>query len=473
MKLVFERSREGRGTAYLPALDVPAWTPETPTRAAAPRLPELPETEVDRHYTELAGQTYGVNNGFYPLGSCTMKYNPKINEDMAALPGFTGVHPLQPVETVQGSLQVLEDTEKYLCEITGMDAMTLQPAAGAHGEFTGLLLIKAYHHARGDEKRTKIIVPDSAHGTNPASAAMAGFDVMSIVSDDHGYVDLDALRAAVGEDTAGLMLTNPNTVGLFDPNILEITKIVHEAGGLCYYDGANLNAIMGIARPGDMGFDVVHLNLHKTFSTPHGGGGPGSGPSGCKAFLAEFLPGKRAVNGQLVKAPQSIGDVLGFYGNFLVVVKALTYILTIGKEGVPETAANAVLNANYMMEQLKDLYPMAYDTTCMHEFVMSLEKMEHEIGVSAMDIAKALLDHGVHPPTMYFPLIVHEALMVEPTETETKETLDEVVRMFRDIYEEAHAHPEAMHEKPLHTAVRRLDEVGAARNPVIRYAFEG
>ncbi|MBR2262905.1 MAG: aminomethyl-transferring glycine dehydrogenase subunit GcvPB [Firmicutes bacterium] len=472
MKLVFERSRAGRKTAYFPALDVPAWKPETPLRAEAPRLPELPETEVDRHYTELSKQTYGVNNGFYPLGSCTMKYNPKINEDMAALPGFTGLHPLQPMETVQGALQVMEDIEKYLCEITGMDAMTLQPAAGAHGEFTGLLLIKAYHKSRGDEKRTKIIVPDSAHGTNPASAAMAGFEVISIDSDAHGFVDLDALRQAVGENTAGLMLTNPNTVGLFDPHILEITQIVHEAGGLCYYDGANLNAVMGIARPGDMGFDVVHLNLHKTFSTPHGGGGPGSGPSGCKAFLAEFLPGMRAVDGKLERASRSIGDVRGFYGNFLVVVKALTYILTIGAAGVPETAANAVLNANYMKEKLKDLYPMAYDHVCMHEFVMSLEQMKKENGVTAMDIAKALLDGGIHPPTMYFPLIVHEALMVEPTETETKETLDEAVALFRQIHEEALRHPEIMAEKPEKTPIRRPDEVLAARSPVIRYAFE-
>ncbi len=472
MKLIFERSRAGRGNTYFPALDVPAWTPETPVREEALRLPEVPETEVDRHYTELSRQTYGVNNGFYPLGSCTMKYNPKINEDMAALANFAGLHPLQPEETVKGALKVLEDTEKYLCEITGMDAMTLQPAAGAHGEFTGLLLIKAYHKDRGDEKRTKIIVPDSAHGTNPASAAMAGFDVISIASNENGYVDLKALQEAVGEDTAGLMLTNPNTVGLFDPNILEITRIVHEAGGLCYYDGANLNAVMGIARPGDMGFDVVHLNLHKTFSTPHGGGGPGSGPSGCKAFLAKFLPGIHVQHGQVVKEEASIGDVRSFCANFLVVVKALTYILSIGREGVPETSANAVLNANYMKEKLKDIYPMAYDTVCMHEFVMSLEKMEHEIGVSAMDVAKALLDHGIHPPTMYFPLIVHEALMVEPTETETKETLDEAIEAFRSIYEEAVADPASMHEKPVKTPIRRPDEVTAARNPIIRYAFE-
>ncbi len=472
MKLVFERSRAGRGTAYFPPLDVPAWTPETPLREQPPRLAELPETEVDRHYTELAKQTYGVNDGFYPLGSCTMKYNPKINEDMAALPGFTGLHPLQPEHTVQGALKVLADTEKYLCEITGMDAMTLQPAAGAHGEFTGLLLIKAYHKSRGDEMRTKIIVPDSAHGTNPASASMAGFEVISIDSDERGFVNLEELKKAVGPDTAGLMLTNPNTVGLFDPQILEITRIVHEAGGLCYYDGANLNAVMGIARPGDMGFDVVHLNLHKTFSTPHGGGGPGSGPSGCKAFLAQFLPGVRAVDGTLTRAEHSIGDVRSFYGNFLVVVKALTYILSIGASGVPKTAANAVLNANYMKEKLKDLYPMAFDHVCMHEFVMSLEQMKKDTGVTAMDIAKALLDGGIHPPTMYFPLIVHEALMVEPTETETKETLDEVIDLFRKVYEEAIAHPETMAEKPEHTPIRRPDEVQAARNPIIRYAFE-
>ncbi|MBQ9064975.1 MAG: aminomethyl-transferring glycine dehydrogenase subunit GcvPB [Blautia sp.] len=464
MKLVFERSMPGRGTRYLPDLDVPVHLPDAAARQAALNLPELPETETDRHYTALAGQTYGVNNGFYPLGSCTMKYNPQINEEMAALPGFTQIHPLQDPETVKGCLEVMETLEKFLCEITGMDAVTLQPAAGAHGEFTGLLLIKAYHRERGDMARTKIIVPDSAHGTNPASASMAGFDVVSIPSDGNGCVDLEALKAAVGPDTAGLMLTNPNTVGLFDPNILEITRIVHEAGGLCYYDGANLNAVMGIARPGDMGFDVIHVNLHKTFSTPHGGGGPGSGPGGCKAFLAKYLPGK-GVEG-------SIGDVRSFSSNFLVAVKALTYILSIGREGIPAAAENAVLNANYMKEKLKDIFPMAFDKVCMHEFVISMEKMKEETGVSALDLAKAMLDHGIHPPTMYFPLIVHEALMVEPTETETKETLDEAVSIFREICEEALANPQSMHEKPLHTAVRRPDEVLAARNPVIRYDFE-
>jgi len=464
MKLVFERSRAGRGTQYLPENDVPRRLPKAQLREKKLHLASLPETEVDRHYTELAKQTHGVNDGFYPLGSCTMKYNPQINEEMAALPGFTKIHPLQDADTVEGCREVCDTLEKYLCEITGMDAVSLQPAAGAHGEFTGLLLIKAYHRERGDVKRTKIIVPDSAHGTNPASAAMAGFDVVSIASDDQGCVDLESLKAAVGEDTAGLMLTNPNTVGLFDPNILEITRIVHEAGGLCYYDGANLNAVMGIARPGDMGFDVIHVNLHKTFSTPHGGGGPGSGPSGCKAFLAKYLPGKGTEG--------SIGDVRSFGGNFLVAVKALAYILSIGREGIPAAAENAVLNANYMKEKLKDIYPLAYDRTCMHEFVICLEELKHQTDVSALDIAKAMLDHGIHPPTMYFPLIVHEALMVEPTETETKETLDEAVRIFRDIYDEAVKNPEAMHEKPLHTPVRRPDEVLAARSPVIRYAFE-
>ena len=478
MKLIFERGKEGQGCTLLPVCDVPEVTMETPVREKKLHLPHVSENELSRHYTELAKQVHGVNDGFYPLGSCTMKYNPKVNEKTAALPGFTAIHPLQPVHTVQGCLEVLKRTEDMLCEITGMDAMTLQPAAGAHGEFTGLLLIKAYHDSRRDEKRKKIIVPDSAHGTNPASAAMAGFEVVSIPSGPDGCVDLEKLKEAVGEDTAGLMLTNPNTVGLFDKNILEITSIIHEAGGLAYYDGANLNAVMGEVRPGDMGFDVVHLNLHKTFSTPHGGGGPGSGPVGCKAFLQEFLPGKKVCMTEDGKASyyfaepeQSVGSVKAFYGNYLVVVKALTYLLMLGKEGIPEASRNAVLNANYMMDKLKDIYPMAYDETCMHEFVMTIEKMKHEIDVSAMDIAKALLDYGIHPPTMYFPLIVHEALMIEPTETESRETLDEVIAVFREIYEKAKADPGAMHEAPAGTYVRRLDEVRAARKPVLRYDF--
>ncbi len=477
MKLIFERGKEGQGCTLMPACDVPEVELSVPKREKKMHLPHASENELSRHYTELSKQVHGVNDGFYPLGSCTMKYNPKVNEKAAALPGFTGIHPLQPAHTVQGCLEVLKETSQMLCEITGMDAMTLQPAAGAHGEFTGLLLIKAYHDSRSDSKRTKIIVPDSAHGTNPASATMVGFEIVNIPSAEDGCVDLDALRAAVGEDTAGLMLTNPNTVGIFDKNILEITSIVHEAGGLVYYDGANLNAVMGVVRPGDMGFDVIHLNLHKTFSTPHGGGGPGSGPVGCKAFLAQFLPGLQPVDSgdgclTLEAAEHTVGSVKAFNGNFLVVVKAMTYILMLGKEGIPAAAKNAVLNANYMMQKLKDIYPMAYDTTCMHEFVMCLEKMKHDIDVSAMDVAKALLDYGIHPPTMYFPLIVHEALMVEPTETESRETLDEVIAVFRKIYEDAVANPAAMHDMPLHTPVRRLDEVRAARKPVLRYHFE-
>ncbi len=470
--LVFEKSREGRGMSQLPVCDVEVVLPKD-KRELALHMPALSEGELSRHYTELAKKCHGVNDGFYPLGSCTMKYNPKINEDMAGLPGFTEIHPLQPEHTVQGCMEVLKLAEEYLCEITGMDNMTFQPAAGAHGEFTGLLLIKAYHESRGDGKRTKIIVPDSAHGTNPASATMAGYSVVSIPSGPDGCVDIEKLRAVANEEIAGLMLTNPNTVGLFDKNILEITKIVHECGGLCYYDGANLNAVMGQVRPGDMGFDVIHLNLHKTFSTPHGGGGPGSGPVGCKAILTPFLPSVR-VEGEdtlkFVRAESSIGEVKSFYGNFTVVVKALTYVMTLGKSGIPEASQNAVLNANYMMNKLKDLYTMAYDEVCMHEFVMCLKDLK-KAGVSALDIAKGLLDNGIHPPTMYFPLIVEEALMVEPTETESKETLDEAIEVFRKLYELAGTDPEALHSAPVTTPVTRLDEVGAARTPVLRYEF--
>lgn len=477
MKLLFERSHPGRRCTILPACDVPTCEIDPALcREQAPHLPQMSENELSRHYTELAKQTYGVNDGFYPLGSCTMKYNPKVNDQIAALPGFASIHPLQPEETVQGCLEALDLAAQYLCEITGMDDMTFQPAAGAHGELTGLMLIKKYHQENGHEGRVNILVPDSAHGTNPASASMAGFHVVSIPSLPNGCVDIEALRQAADEHTAGLMLTNPNTVGLFDPNIAEITEIVHKAGGLCYYDGANLNAIMGIVRPGDTGFDVVHLNLHKTFSTPHGGGGPGSGAVGCKDFLKPFLPSPTLTHDESGyhlhrDNPQSIGAVKSFYGNFLVVVRALCYLLSLGKEGVPEASQNAVLNCNYMMSHLKDLYDIAFDTGCMHEFVMTLENLKKEKGVTAMDIAKALLDNGIHPPTMYFPLIVEEALMVEPTETETRETLDHAIEVFRSIYIQAQEHPEQMHELPLHTPVRRLDEVGAARNPKLRYAF--
>ena len=477
MKLLFDRSHPGRRCTILPACDVPTCEIDPALcREQAPHLPQMSENELSRHYTELAKQTYGVNDGFYPLGSCTMKYNPKVNDQIAALPGFASIHPLQPEETVQGCLEALDLAAQYLCEITGMDDMTFQPAAGAHGELTGLMLIKKYHQENGHEGRVNILVPDSAHGTNPASATMAGFHVVSIPSLPNGCVDIEALRQAADEHTAGLMLTNPNTVGLFDPNIAEITEIVHKAGGLCYYDGANLNAIMGIVRPGDTGFDVVHLNLHKTFSTPHGGGGPGSGAVGCKDFLKPFLPSPTLTHDESGyhlhrDNPQSIGAVKSFYGNFLVVVRALCYLLSLGKEGVPEASQNAVLNCNYMMSHLKDLYDIAFDTGCMHEFVMTLENLKKEKGVTAMDIAKALLDNGIHPPTMYFPLIVEEALMVEPTETETRETLDHAIEVFRSIYIQAQEHPEQMHELPLHTPVRRLDEVGAARNPRLRYTF--
>lgn len=475
--LIFEKSKAGRGIDVLPACDVPTVEVDAKdTRQSALRLPEVSEVDLTRHYTELAKKCHGVNDGFYPLGSCTMKYNPRINEEMANLEGFAAVHPLQPEHTVQGSLEVIQTLEKYLCEITGMDRLTLQPAAGAHGEFTGLLLMKAYHHARGDQKRTKIIVPDSAHGTNPASASMCGFKIVNVESGPDGCVDLEKLAAVCDDEVAGLMLTNPNTVGLFDKNITAITNMVHECGGLCYYDGANLNAVMGQARPGDMGFDVVHLNLHKTFSTPHGGGGPGSGPVGCKASLAEYLPNilveGEAGNLHMVKPEHSVGELKSFYGNFLVDVRALAYIATLGAEGIKEASANAVLNANYMRVALKDLYNMAYDETCMHEFVMDLSALKKETGVSALDIAKGLLDNHIHPPTMYFPLIVHEALMVEPTETESRETLDHAIAVFRELYELAQSNADALHAAPVTTPIGRLDEVGAARHPVLKYDFE-
>lgn len=472
MELIFERSTAGHKCSILPPCDVPKVELNS-KRSTELILPEVSENELSRHYTELAENAHGVNNGFYPLGSCTMKYNPKIDEEVANFSGFSDIHPLQPVSTVQGALKALDLANKYLCEITGMNAITFQPAAGAHGEFAGLLLIKSYHQSRQDNKRTKIIVPDSAHGTNPASAAMAGYDVISIPSSADGCVDIEALKNVLNDEIAGLMLTNPNTVGIFDKNILEITRLVHESGGLCYYDGANLNAIMGWVRPGDMGFDIVHLNLHKTFATPHGGGGPGSGPIGCKEFLTKFLPGYQVVekDGSLTlqRYAQSYGMVKQFYGHFSVIIKALTYIITLGKEGIREASANAVLNANYMKQQLSDTFNMAYEGTCMHEFVMTLEQLKHEHNVSALDVAKAMLDYGIHPPTMYFPLIVHEALMVEPTETESREEIDKAVAIYKEIYNTALAKPDLMHELPLNTLVRRLDEVQAARKPILRY----
>ena len=463
-KLIFERSREGRRAYDLPALDVPAANcaiPENMRAESKLDLPELGEVDLVRHYTNLSRRNFGVDNGFYPLGSCTMKYNPKINEEVAQL--FNDVHPLLDADMCQGSLRLMYDMEKCLCEICGMDAFTLQPAAGAHGELTGLMHIRAYHEHRGDTARTTIIVPDAAHGTNPASAVMCGFKVKEIKSAPDGGVDLDALRAAVGPDTAGLMLTNPNTVGIFDKNILEITRLVHEAGGLCYYDGANLNAVMGILRPGDMGFDCIHMNLHKTFATPHGGGGPGAGAVGCKAFLREYLP-----HSALAEELGHI-QVRSFQGNFLVVVRALTYLLTLGRQGIPEAAQNAVLNANYLQEKLRGTFQPAYDRICMHEFVLDLSGLKKETGVSALDVAKSLIDEGIHPPTMYFPLIVHEALMLEPTETEGPEVLDQAAEVLRMLYQRAYDDPEAMHDAPHHMPIGRPDEVKAARHPILRW----
>ena len=464
MKLVFEKSVAGRRCSMLPKCDVENVSlPASLVRETAPALPELSENDLSRHYTELCQHVHGVNCGFYPLGSCTMKYNPRIDEEVAALPGFTAIHPLAPASSTAGCREALDIAKNYLCEITGMDDMTFQPAAGAHGEFTGVLLIKQYHEARGDRKRNKIIVPDSAHGTNPATAAMCGYQVVNIASSPDGCVDLEALKAVLGDDTAGLMLTNPNTVGIFDKNILEITRLVHEAGGLCYYDGANLNAVMGVVRPGDMGFDCIHMNLHKTFATPHGGGGPGAGAVGCKELLTPYLPKSALMDGG-----EAI-QVRSFAGNFLVVLKALAYVMTLGREGIPEAAQNAVLNANYLMHAIKGTFTPAFDRPCMHEFVLDLSDYKKETGVSALDVAKCMIDYGIHPPTMYFPLIVHEALMFEPTETESKETLDWAAGVYKELYELGFKDPEYMHAAPHSAQIGRPDEVGAARNPVLRY----
>ncbi len=476
LPLIFERSVEGRRCAALPAAQNAAATLDgTFLRQSKPALPQVAEVDLVRHYTALSRRAHGVDTGFYPLGSCTMKYNPKVNEEAAALAGFACIHPLQPENTVQGCLEVLHTLQGWLCEVTGMDAVSLQPAAGAHGEWTGICMIKAYHAACGDAKRTRILVPDSAHGTNPASAAVAGYEVVTIPSDASGGVDLEALKAAADDTVAALMLTNPSTLGLFESNITAIADIVHDAGGLLYYDGANLNAIMGHVRPGDMGFDVMHLNLHKTFSTPHGGGGPGAGPVGCCAALEPFLPrpvAARREDGSYYldfDRPQSIGRVKSFHGNFGVLVRALTYMISLGGEGLKAASDAAVLNANYMRVRLKDAYQMPYDRVCMHEFVLSAEELKKTTGVSAMDVAKKLLDYGIHPPTMYFPLIVHEALMIEPTETESVETLDYAVQVLLEIAALAHTEPEALHAAPLNTPVGRLDEVAAARKPKLRW----
>ncbi len=472
-----ELSRTGRQAVRFPEPDVPlAPLPENLLRKDLP-MPEVYEVDIVRHFTRLSQLNYGVDTGFYPLGSCTMKYNPKINEEMARLPGFANIHPLQPIETVQGALALMYQLQEMLKEIGGFAGITLEPAAGAHGELTGVLIIRAYHRSRGDSKRDKILIPDSAHGTNPATSAMSGMRVVELKSDPHGNVDLEALKAECDDTLAGLMLTNPNTLGLFDEHIEEVIRLVHEAGGLVYGDGANLNALLGIVRPGDLGFDVLHYNLHKTFSTPHGGGGPGSGPVGVAAHLVDFLPepvvdiieegdDETPPLYGFIKPKQTIGRVKAFYGHFGMMVRAYTYILMNGAEGLRSIAEHAVLNANYLLALLRDTYHVPYDRICMHEFVME-GNWPDAPEIHALDIAKRLIDYGYHPPTNYFPLIVHEALMIEPTETESKETLYAFAEALKKIAAEAHSEPEMLKKAPHNTPVTRLDEVKAAKELVL------
>lgn len=476
--LIFELTKPGRTGYSLPEMDIPERSadeliPADYLRTEEAELPEVSELDIMRHYTALSKRNHGVDSGFYPLGSCTMKYNPKINENVARMAGLAHIHPLQDESTVQGALELMYDLQEHLVEITGMDEVTLQPAAGAHGEWTGLMMIRAYHEANGDTGRTKVIVPDSAHGTNPASATVAGFETITVKSNEHGLVDLEDLKRVVGDDTAALMLTNPNTLGLFEENILDMAKIVHDAGGKLYYDGANLNAVLSKARPGDMGFDVVHLNLHKTFTGPHGGGGPGSGPVGVKADLIPYLPKPVLVKRDDKYAfdydrPQSIGRVKPFYGNFGINVRAYTYIRTMGPDGLKAVTEYAVLNANYMMRRLSEAYDLPFDRHCKHEFVLS-GKRQKKLGVRTLDIAKRLLDFGYHPPTIYFPLNVEECIMIEPTETESKETLDSFIDAMLQIAKEAEENPEMVQEAPHTTVVGRLDETTAARKPILRY----
>ncbi|MFT8871075.1 MAG: aminomethyl-transferring glycine dehydrogenase subunit GcvPB [Sporolactobacillus sp.] len=478
--LIFELSKPGRSASGLGELDVPKLPlheliNSDDLRSHDVELPEVSELQLVRHYTALSRRNFGVDNGFYPLGSCTMKYNPKVNEQLARLDGLTNIHPLQPTETVQGALELLYRLQQSLQEITGMDAMTLQPAAGAHGEWTGLMIIRAYHESRGDRQRTRVIIPDTAHGTNPASASVAGFEVVTVKSGADGLVDLDDLRRMVDEHTAALMLTNPNTLGLFETRIEEIAEIVHGAGGKVYYDGANLNAIMGIARPGDMGYDAVHLNLHKTFSGPHGGGGPGSGPVGVKLELAPFLPKPVIIQKEDgsydfdSNRPLSIGRVKAYYGNFSVNVRAYAYIRTMGAEGLVQVSKDAVLNANYLLKRLAGSYDVPFNRICKHEFVLSGVR-QRRLGVRTLDIAKRLLDFGYYPPTIYFPLLVDEAMMIEPTETETKEELDAFADRLIQIAAEAEEAPATVQEAPHQTVVSRLDETRAARHPRLVYS---
>jgi glycine dehydrogenase subunit 2 len=475
---IFELSRPNRKGIRFPAPDVPlSELPKDFLREELP-LPEVPENEVIRHFTNISQLNHAVDIGFYPLGSCTMKYNPKINEETARLPGFSQIHPLQPVETVQGALGLMHETQRWLSEISGFYTVSLQPAAGAHGELTGVLIIRAYHRSRGDTKRTKMLVPDSAHGTNPASSAMSGMKIIELPSDDRGNIDLDALKAECDDTLAGIMITNPNTLGLFDENIIETCQLVHESGGLVYGDGANMNALLGIYRPADMGIDVMHFNLHKTFATPHGGGGPGSGPVGVIKELADFLPAPLVVMTSegdednpafydLINPEQTIGRVKSFHGHFSIIVRAFTYMLSLGKNGLKDVATHAVLNANYIQARVKDIYHIPYERMCMHEFVAE-GKWEDAPGIRALDISKRLIDFGFHPPTNYFPLIVHEALMIEPTETETKETLDSFADALLQIADEAKNDPDILLNAPTKAPFGRLDEVKAAKELILK-----
>ena len=476
-KLIFELSQPGRTGYKLPELDVEEkdnLIPEEFLSNEELDLPEVSEVDVVRHYTNLSTLNFGVDTGMYPLGSCTMKYNPKINEEIVANPKLARLHPKQDDYQVQGALEAMYTLQKSLCEVSGMDYMTLQPAAGAHGEITAITIFKKYHEVNGNSEKNEIIVPDSAHGTNPATAAMAGYKVVEVKSNANGVVDVEDLRKVVNEKTAGLMLTNPNTLGLFETKIKEIAEIVHEAGGLLYYDGANANAILGHARPGDMGFDAIHFNVHKTFSTPHGGGGPGAGPVGVKKFLREYLP-KPIVEKDGDKylldysMEHSIGRMKDFQGHFGILMRALTYILTMGSDGLKCASTTAVLNANYLQAQLKDDYNLPHDFICKHEFVLGGLKDDCDGQVKTLDVAKRLLDMGFHPPTVYFPLIVHEALMVEPTETEPKQTLDEFVAAMKQIAQEARENKDILLEAPITTVVRRPDETEAAKNLILTF----
>ena len=467
--LIFEISSPGRCAFTLPALDVPAAPlPQDYVRADL-QLPQVSELALVRHYTRLSQRNYSIDTQFYPLGSCTMKYNPKVNEKAASIEGLSQVHPLQPPETAQGSMALMHDLQEMLKEIAGFDGVSLQPAAGAQGEFTGVLIMRAYHLSRGDSRRRRMLVPDSAHGTNPASCAMAGFDVVEIPSDGRGNVDLHALKDACDDTIVGLMLTNPNTLGLFEEHVLEVCQTIHECGGLVYGDGANLNALLGITRPGDLGFDVMHFNLHKTFSTPHGGGGPGSGPVGVVPALSQFLPGpivaREGDDYRWLMPQRSIGRVKAFHGNYGIFIRAYTYIRMLGPAGLRAVAENAVLNANYLQARVAPHFPIAIERACMHEFVSHGDVAGTH--VRALDVAKRLIDYGFHPPTNYFPLIVPDALMIEPTETESKETLDAFADAMARIVQEAHTDPELVRTAPHTAPVSRLDEVKAARKPVL------